>query len=81
MEVYKQGTEEILRRFMTNKLSYPDCVAALDAALASLVRVPLSAVEMVRRSGSLDMSEIRAVILANDDTMRVEMDRRRGAPC
>jgi hypothetical protein len=37
MEVYKQETREVIRRFLARRLSFPDCIAALDAALAGLV--------------------------------------------
>ena len=36
-EVYKSETQEIIRRFLARRLSFPDCIAALDAALAGLV--------------------------------------------
>ena len=37
MEAYKAETAEILRRFMDNRISHPQCLAALDAALSDLV--------------------------------------------
>ena len=33
MEVYKSETKEVLSRFLSRRLSFPDCIAALDAAL------------------------------------------------
>ena len=37
MEVYKSETEEVLSRFLGRRLSFPACIAALDAALAGLL--------------------------------------------
>jgi hypothetical protein len=37
MEVYKRETEEVLKRFLDRKLSFPDCIAALDAAFTRLI--------------------------------------------
>ncbi len=35
MEVYKNETKEIIRRFLAHRLSFPSCLTALDDALAS----------------------------------------------
>jgi hypothetical protein len=35
MEVYKSETREVIGRFLLRQLSFPDCIAALDAALAA----------------------------------------------
>ena len=37
MEVYKRKTREIVRSFLRHQRSFPDCIAALDAALADLI--------------------------------------------
>jgi hypothetical protein len=37
MEVYKQETREMIRRFMLRQLSFPNCIAGLDAALAGVL--------------------------------------------
>jgi hypothetical protein len=76
MEVYKDETQEIIRRFLAHGLSFPECVAALDAALAALIQQPLPVETMVRRSGSLDLGEIRAIMLANNQTIMAEMGLR-----
>jgi len=36
MQVYER-TKEVIRRFLAHKLTFPACIAALDAALASLI--------------------------------------------
>jgi hypothetical protein len=77
MEDYGAETKEILRRFLARKLSFPDCIAMLDAALSSLIQRPQTATAMVKRSGSLDLAEIRAIMLANNDVVMDEMARRK----
>lgn len=77
MEVYRAKTREILNRFLGRRLGFDNCIAALDAALAGLIRRPQTAASMVNRSGSLDSAEIRAVMLANNDVVMTEMGRRR----
>jgi hypothetical protein len=69
MEVYKQETQEIIGRFLLGQLSFPNCIAALDAALAGLLpRL---------QPGQLD--EVRAVMLANNANVMQEMERRASA--
>jgi hypothetical protein len=66
VEVYERETREIVRRFLRNGLSFPNCVAALDAALAGLIP---------RFTGE-QIAPLRAVMLANNETVMVEMERR-----
>jgi hypothetical protein len=66
MEVYKRETEEIIKRFLARQLSYPDCIAALQAALADLVP---------RLTGD-ELPALRALILANNAIVMKEMERR-----
>jgi len=66
MEVYKSETQEVIRRFLARRLSFPDCIAALDAALADLVpRLPHK-----------DLDTLRAVMLSNNEIVMKEMERR-----
>jgi len=66
MEVYKRETEEIIRRCKNGKLSFPDCMAALDAALAGTIP-DLTAAEI---------DDLRAVMMSNNETVMSEMERR-----
>lgn len=66
MEVYERETQEIIKRFLDHGLSFPDCIAALDAALAALV--PTLTGEQISR--------LRIVMLANNEIVMKEMDRR-----
>ena len=66
MEVYKSETREIIKRFLARNLNFPDCIAALDAALAGLVpRL---------QDGQLPI--LRALMLANNEIVMKEMERR-----
>jgi len=66
MEVYKSETREIIKRFLARNLNFPDCIAALDAALAGLVP----------RLQDGQLSILRALMLANNEIVMKEMERR-----
>lgn len=66
MEVYKSETREVIRRFLIHQLSFPNCIAALDAALAGVI--PGLKPEQ--------LDELRAVMLANNGTVMEEVARR-----
>ena len=65
-EVYERENAEVIRRFLARRISFPDCIAALDAALAGLI--PHLTGEDIRRLG--------AVMLANNEIVMKEMERR-----
>ena len=69
MEVYKRKTREIIRSFFRHQRSFPDCIAALDAALADLIP-RLKGGQLVR---------LRALMLANNEKVMKELERR-GSP-
>ena len=56
VEVYKSETGVILHRFLVYRLTFPDCIAALDAALAGLIP----------KLTSEQLPELRAVMGANN---------------
>ena len=66
MEVYKSETREVLNRFLQHRLSFPNCIAALDAALAGLV--PKLTVAQI--------APLREIMLANNATVMQEMEKR-----
>ena len=66
MEVYKRETQEVIRRFLARRLSFPQCIATLDAALAGLVP----------RLAGEELMNLRAVMLANNEIVMKEMERR-----
>ena len=67
MEVYECETREIMKRFLARRLSFPDCIAALDAALAGLI--PQLTGDQIPR--------LRIVMLANNEIVMKEMERRK----
>jgi len=66
MEVYKSETKEVLSRFLSRRLSFPDCIAALDAALAGLLP----------RLRADELPALRELMLANNAIVMKEMERR-----
>jgi hypothetical protein len=65
VEVYKSETREVIRRFRAHRLSFPEFIAALDAALAGLVFT----------LAPEDVDALRAQILANNEIVMQEMER------
>ena len=66
MEVYKSETREVLNRFLSRRISFPACIAALDAALAGLLP----------RLRPEELPALRELMLANNETVMKEMERR-----
>jgi hypothetical protein len=66
VEVYKREARGIVGRFLAKRLGFPDCIAALDAALAKLIP-RLSAEQLI---------PLRAVMLANNEIVMGEMEAR-----
>jgi hypothetical protein len=66
MEVYKSETREVLNRFLAHRLSFPACIAALDAALAGLLP----------RLRPDELPALRELVLANNAVVMNEMERR-----
>jgi len=66
MEVYEHETQNVVESFLGHALSFPDCIAALDAALADLI--PRLKGEQIAR--------LRIVMLANNEIVTKEMARR-----
>jgi hypothetical protein len=66
VEIYKSETREVVRRFIARRISYQECIAGLDAALAALIpELP-----------SDQMDALRTIMLANNDMVMKEMERR-----
>jgi len=66
VEVYKRETREIINRFLDHRLSFPDCIGALEAALA----------DGIPRMKDTQLPEIRALMLSNNDIVMKEMEKR-----
>ena len=61
--------QEIVNRFLGHRLTFPACIAALDAALAGLVS----------KLKPDQLPELRAVMLANNASVMTEMEKRERA--
>jgi len=66
LEVFKRETHDIVGRFLSHQLSFPDCVTALHSALAQLLPT-------LERD---QFDEVRVILLANNDVVMDEMARR-----
>lgn len=66
MEVYKSETREVLSRFLSRRITFPGCIAALDAALAGLLP----------RLRPEELPALRELMLANNEVVMEEMQRR-----
>ena len=66
MELYKKQTQKTLKRFLDREITFPECVAALDHALANFIQ----------RGRAEEIGAIRAVMLANNGTVMKEMEKR-----
>src|SRR3954470_332998 len=70
MEVYKSETREVLERFLSRRIGYGECIAALDAALAGVLP----------RGSSDELPGLRELMLANNAAVSKEMERRAQRP-
>ncbi|MEO8049884.1 MAG: hypothetical protein ABI833_05665 [Acidobacteriota bacterium] len=66
MEVYKSETREVLDRFLSRRISFPSCIAALDAALAGLLP----------RMHADELPALRELMMANNEVVMKELERR-----
>ena len=69
MDAYKRATKRALNSFLRRKISFPDCIHALDAALA----------KAIPRLKPEELPDLRAVLLANNGTVMKEMQLREAA--
>ena len=66
MQAYKTQTRKVIKRFLRYETGLPQCIAALDAALA----------DFVPRMTAKDLPKLRAFMLAHNETVMKEMERR-----
>jgi hypothetical protein len=69
METYRRKTRDIVRSFLQHQRSFPNCIAALDAALA----------DFIPRMTPEQLPRLRALMLANNETVMKELERRGSA--
>jgi hypothetical protein len=65
--VYERQTQKTIRRFLDHRLSFPECIASLDSALADLIP----------RLEDGQLPRLRIVMMANNEIVMEEMARRR----
>jgi hypothetical protein len=66
MEVYRKQTRKIIERFLVRKIAFPECISALNHALARRIQTLLPE----------ELLNLRAVMLANNETVMKEMEKR-----
>ena len=64
--MYKAETREVIRRFLGHRISFAQCIAALDSALADLTS---------RLTGG-ELPVVRALMMENNEIVMKEMERR-----
>jgi hypothetical protein len=66
MEAYEHKTRDIIESFLSHRITFPQCTAALNAALTALIPT-LEGKQLPR---------LRAVLVANNETVMQAMKRR-----
>jgi hypothetical protein len=66
MEVYRKQTRKIIDSFLGRKIAFPECIAALNHALARRIQTLLPG----------ELLNLRAVMLTNNETVMKEMEKR-----
>ncbi len=66
MDTYKRDTRKLINQFLGHRISFPACIASLDACLAKLIP------ELPREQ----LPTLRGLLLANNETVMKEMERR-----
>lgn len=70
MKVYRSETQRVMAAFLRYQLSFANCISALDAALARLIP------RLDQGQYPAQMIALRAVMLANNEIVMKEMERR-----
>jgi len=70
MDVYKSETREVIKRFLNRRISFEECMAALDSAFA----------DVASRLTSEQMVSLRALVMENNEIVMKEMERRGPPP-
>jgi hypothetical protein len=66
MEVYRKQTRKIVESFLGRKIAFPECISALNHALAARIQTLLPE----------ELLNLRAVLLTNNETVMKEMEKR-----
>ena len=65
MQVFKNETQGIVEHFLNHRLSFGECIAALDAALVGLI-------PNLKRE---QLPERRAIVLFNNERVMAEVEK------
>ena len=68
VRAYERKTREILSRFVCHRLTFPECISALDAELSNLLL----------RIAEKEIPRLRVMLLANLARVHIELERRGG---
>ena len=61
MEVYKNETREVIKRFRDHRLNYRECICSLDAAVAALIpRIQCEELPVLRELMALNREMVMA---------------------
>ena len=66
MKAYEHRTQEVIRLFLNNSISFPECIEALDEAFLAIVT------EVTGK----ELLDLTALTVANNATVMREMERR-----
>jgi hypothetical protein len=66
VDVYQSECREVIKRFVERRLSFPQCIVALDSALADLIP---------RLTGA-QIAALRCLAAANNEIVMKEMEKR-----
>jgi hypothetical protein len=66
MKQYQEASRVIVWRFLRHRLTFAQCIDLLDSALSDLEP----------RLAEAEMPALRALVLFNNDTVMLEMERR-----
>ena len=66
VDVFRRETQEIINLFLSHRLTFPECIASLDQALA----------HAMLRASRKQIVCLQILISANEEIVRKEMDRR-----
>jgi hypothetical protein len=62
---YKRETRRVIRRFLRYEISFPQCIAELDAALA----------DFIPRVTGKELPDLRAFLLSNNEAVMAEIGK------
>ena len=68
MDIYEREASDVVKLFLTRKIAFPACIAALDSALE----------EFIQRLSPDHATRLRIVMLTNNEVVMHELAQRGG---